>query len=244
MPIVIDTNMRRMPAHARAPIFFCCGESSLALRENSRSFSGGTLGRNTSCMMRTKTKKMFTKNGTCHPMTASVPDSVENTMAMTDPTAFAAPIMPTRSWPAKKCDMSVGTIGYTKPQPNPKNTRVASRNSKFGAKAPPIPPMMNSIWPMVRMVFRLIWYDSLAAMSEAGMYAQGRQRHQQVHVLARESERDDRQDRRHLRAKRVAVASAQQERRLRAELRPMLRFRIHAPPLMSLMRVPRAPHPT
>ena len=45
MPIVIDTNMRRMPAHARAPIFFCCGESSLALRENSRSFSGGTLGR-------------------------------------------------------------------------------------------------------------------------------------------------------------------------------------------------------
>ena len=72
------------------------------------------------------------------------------------PTAFAPPIMLARSLPAKKYDISVGTMGYTKPQPSPKNTRVASKNSKFGANAPPMPPIMNSICPTVRIVLRLI----------------------------------------------------------------------------------------
>ncbi len=121
------------------------------------SFSGGTFGKNTICMTSTNTKKMLTKNGTCQPMTASVPERVEKTMAMMEPTAFAPPIMDTRSCPAKKYDMSVGTMGYTKPQPSPKNTRVASRNSKLGANAPPMPPMMNRICPTVRMVLRLMW---------------------------------------------------------------------------------------
>ena len=111
MLIVIVTNMSRMPIHPRWPMRFCSGARLAASLANGISFSGGTFGRKMICMMSTNTKNMLMKNGTCHPMTASVPDKVENTMAMMLPTAFAPPIMLARSLPAKKYDISVGTMG-------------------------------------------------------------------------------------------------------------------------------------
>ena len=92
MPMVIETNMSRMPIQAREPMRFCCGERLSAFLANAMSFSGGTFGKNTICMTSTNTKKTLTKNGTCQPMTASVPERVEKTMAMMEPTAFAPPM--------------------------------------------------------------------------------------------------------------------------------------------------------